>query len=269
MPNFGFSPEELLVFFAVLVRYSTLVAVLPVTGDRTIPTPVKVLFSLAVTIALFPALLRNGEVRISEAHVWGRSTGGIVSTVVVEAMFGLILGYVAKLCFDAINIGANMAGNFMGFAMASQYDPHQETQSQVIAEIQMAFAMLMFLALDGHHFMLKSAFSSYQIVGIGRAGITEAFSRHLTELTSQVFGFGLQLAAPVAMSVFFVNVGFGIIGKALPQLNIFVLAMGVTALVGLGVTWLAYPELATAMTSVMERMTDWMRLVSESLVKSG
>ena len=49
----------------------------------------------------------------------------------------------------------------MGFSTASQYDAHQESQSQVVAQIQMAIAILLFLALDGHHLMLRASLSSY------------------------------------------------------------------------------------------------------------
>ena len=55
----------------------------------------------------------------------------------------------------------------MGFSTASTYDPHQESQTQVVAQIQMAIAMLLFLALDGHHLMLRASLESYRIVGVG------------------------------------------------------------------------------------------------------
>lgn len=266
---FNFSPEEMLTFFAILVRFATLVAVLPLTGDRLIPMPIKVLFSLAISIALFPALVSRGAIHVGEALTWGATPAGIVSTVVLEAMFGLALGYTAKLCFDAINFGANLAGNFMGLAIASQYDPHQETQTQVVAEIQMAIAMLIFLALDGHHLMLRAALQSYDVVGLGRAGFTAIFADKLIDLTRQVIVFGLQIAAPVAVSIFGVNIGFGIMGKALPQLNILVLSMSITALMGMVVMFLCIPQFATAARSILERMGDWMMLIENAMIGKG
>ncbi len=269
MPNFGFSPEELLAFFAVLVRFGTLCAVLPIVGDRMVPAPVKVLFALGVSIALFPALVHRGDVRLADAYRWGSTSGGIVGTVFLEAVIGLVLGYTSKLCFEAISIGANLAGNFMGFAMATQFDPHQESQTQVVAEIQVMMAMLLFLALDGHHLMLRAAFDSYHLVGLGKAGFTDLFAHKLIELTGQVFTFGIQLAAPVAVSIFAVNVGFGVAGKALPQLNILGLSMGVTALVGLGVLWVSLPEFSSGVVSILERMGDWMRIMMAAMVGNG
>ena len=269
MNLFNFAPEEMLSFFATLVRFSVLVAVMPITGDRFVPAPTKVLFALAVTFALYPALIARGQIHPADALVWGSTAGGLMGTVALEAIFGFVLGYTAKLCFDSIQLGANLAGNFMGFAMASQYDPHQESQSQVIAEIQMAIAMLMFLSLDGHHLMLRAALESYQIVGMGKAGFGVIFSQKLIELTGQVIQFGLQIAAPVAVSIFAVNLAFGVMAKAVPSLNVFALSMTVTALVGLIVMLLSIPHFATACTSVFERMGDWMRIMMYAMVNRG
>jgi flagellar biosynthesis protein FliR len=255
---FNFSEPELLTFFAVLVRFSVLVAVLPFIGDKMIPMTAKVLFALATTIALFPALVTTGQVKPGDALIWGRSAGGIAGVVALEALVALVLGYTARLLFDAISLGANLAGNFMGFAAASTYDPHQETQTQVIAEIQLAVAMLMFLAVDGHHLMLQSALDSYRIVGLGQADIGATLSQRLIEFSGQVIRFGIQLTAPVAISLFAVNIAFGVIAKAMPQLNILVLSFSVTALVGLLVMFISVPEFASTSSNLLGRMGDWM-----------
>jgi len=258
MSLFNFSQEELLTFFVVLVRFGTLVAVLPFIGDKFVPLPAKVLFALVVTVALFPTLVKTGQVRPGDALVWGATAAGVVGTVGLEALFGLALGFTAKILFDAIHFGGNLAGHFMGFAMASFYDPHHEAQTEVVAEIQMALAMLVFLALDGHHLLLRSALESYAIVGIGKAGLGAAFGQKLVEFSSQIFSFGLQIAAPVAVALFAVNVGFGIIARALPQINVLVLSFSVSALVGLIVMFLSVPEFQLVAGNLLSRVDDWM-----------
>ena len=266
MSLFNFSPEEMFTFFAVLVRFSVLFSVLPIIGDRFVPMPAKILFSLAVTIALYPALVNRGQIHPMDAAVWSSTTGGIISTIAIEAMFGLALGYTARLLFDALHIGANLGGNFMGFAMASTFDPHQESQTHVIAEIQLTIATLAFLALDGHHLMLRASLDSYRIVGIGQAGITAMFSQKLLGFTGQVIRFGVQLAAPVAVSLFAVNVAFGVFSKAMPQLNILVLSMAVSAFVGLLVLFFSVPEFQSVASNILGRMQEWMEEIMSAMV---
>ncbi|MBI4924704.1 MAG: flagellar biosynthetic protein FliR, partial [Bdellovibrio sp.] len=169
---------------------------------------------------------------------------------------GFVLCFVAKLSFDTIQFGANLIGNFMGFATANYYDPHQESQTQVVAEFHMALAILIFLALDGHHFMLRSVLNSYQIVGLGKAEITGALGQKLIEQTTQVILFGVQLAAPMAISLFAVNIVFGVLAKSMPQLNILVLSFSVSILVGFLVLLLGITDFQVAAGNILERMND-------------
>jgi len=274
MPDlFNFSQEEVLCFFAVLVRFSVLMAVLPFVGDRVVPTPVKVLLALATTLALFPFLVSQGQVNPQDAAVWGATAGGIFSTMVLEVACALVLGYTARLAFEAVSFGGNLVGTFMGFATASQYDPHQESQSQVVAQIQMAIAMLLFLALDGHHLMLRASLSSYRIVGVGglgafaHGGFNGAFSQRLIDLTGEVIKFGFQLSAPIAICLFGVNVAFGVVAKAMPQINILVLSLAVTSVVGLIILFMSIPEFQGSVSSLFSQMDDWMQSILIAMQK--
>jgi flagellar biosynthetic protein FliR len=269
MPQLSFSPEEVYSFFAVLVRYASMIAVFPILGDRFVPGPMKILLALSVTFVLYPALVIRGQVLPSEAVTWGATASGILGTIFLEALFGLALGFVAKLLFDAIQFGANLTGSFMGFSAASIYDPHQESQSQVIAEVQMAIAMLAFLALDGHHLMLRAALDSYRIVGLGKAGFSQFFGTRLIDLTSQTVRFGVQIAAPVAVTLFAVNIAFGVISRAMPQMNILVMSLSVSAVIGFIVLWLSIPEFQGVAVNILGRIEEWLQSIMFAIRDDG
>ncbi len=256
---FQFSPEEIFSFFAVLVRVSVLIAVLPVFGDKMIPAPVKILLSLAITLAIFPGLVKQGFVRPGDAVIWAATTFGIARTIFQEVLVGLVLGYTAKLVFDAIQIGAAIVSNMMGFSMASIYDPHHETQTTVVAEIQVAIAMLAFLALDGHHLLLHGALDSFRFCGLGEAGVNSLMQSRLIEMTGMVLKFGVQLGAPITLVMFAVNVAFGVFSKTMPQMNILVLSLGISAFAGMVVLMLTAPEFQTVASNILSRTEDWMQ----------
>lgn len=260
MSLFNLNQEEMLSFFAVLVRFSVLVSVLPFVGDHRVPMPVKILLSLAFTMVLYPALVTRGYVKPADALVWASSAGGIIGTVALEAIFALILGFTARMAFDAVSFGGNLAGNFMGFAIASTYDPEQQSQTQIVAEIQMTLAILLFLVLDGHHLMLRASLQSYSVVGVGGLNLTStgALSERLIEISSQVLKFGIQIAAPIAVVLFGVNVAFGVLAKAMPQLNILVLSISISAIIGLIVMFLSVGEFQGAVGELFSRMEEWM-----------
>ena len=258
MGIFQLNEEEILTFFAVMVRFGTVMAILPVVGDALIPAMVKILLSVAVSAVLFPMLVATGQIHPGEAAAWGASAWGIVSTVGSEALFGLAIGFSARVVFDAINMGGNIAGTFMGFAAASQFDPHQEAQTQVVAQVQIALATLGFLALDGHHLMLRAALGSYDVVGLGRAAFTGGFVQALARLTADVIRLAMQIAAPMALSLFAVNVVYAVIAKAMPQLNVLILSFSVSALIGLFVMLATLGEFQSATSELFAQMGDRM-----------
>lgn len=225
--------EEILTFFAVLVRFATIFAVVPFIGDRTVPNTVKILLSLCVTVCLFPSLVKHGYVRPGEAIGWGATTGGIASVVVLEAIAGLVFGFVARFAFDVIQFSGNLIGNFMGLSSASIFDPHQESQSQLLAQIQMSVAMLLFLVVDGHHLMIRAALESYTTLGLGRLTFNEMAKKELITMTGDVIRFGIQMTGPIAVSLFAVQVTLGVLSKAMPQVNILSLSFSITIGVGL------------------------------------
>lgn len=265
MPFSFFSIAEILLFVAVLVRLSVMTAVVPFLGDRTVPAPVKVLFSLCLSFSLFPSLLRSGHIRVEDAAQWGMTAGGIIGTTAMEVMVGLVLGYSSKLIFDVISFGSNLAGTFMGFSMASIYDPHMETQSQVFAQLQVAIATLIFIALDGHHIIIHAMVDSFKWVGVGQAVLGQALADRLLAFTTEAFRFGVQVAAPVGLSIFTVNIVFGVLSKAMPQLNVISLSFAVTILIGLVATWISLPEFGVVVVSLVDRMELWMRQAAMAL----
>lgn len=265
MSLFQLSQEEIMTFFMVLLRMSILLAVLPFFGDRMVPGPVKILLSVALSLLIYPYLIKSGSISPSDALIWGRTASGIVMTAALEVLVALSLGFVAKLAFEAIQFGANLIGTYMGLASASQYDPHQESQTQMIAQLQMAIAMLLFLSIDAHHVMLLGIIDSYRTVGLGQMGLGQFFANQWIEITASIFRFALQLSAPVAVVIFGVNVAFGVIAKAMPQVNILVLSMGATAFIGMIVLLIGLPEFGSVSAQVFERMGDWMHMMMQTL----
>jgi len=259
--------NEFLTFFVVLVRTSILFSILPLFGDRVIPAPVKILLSLAVTVMLYPILVSTGRINPADANIWASTASGLIGVIAIETIFALAVGFSARIVFEAIQIGGDIAGNFMGFAAASQYDPHAESQTQVISKLNSTLGMLIFLAIDGHHIMLRAALDSFAVVGLGQANFGAAFGERLMGVTSQVVKLGLQFAAPMAVAFFGVNLVYGIISKAMPQLNILVLSFSVSAAVGLVLLVLCLPEFQSLTTTLFEDMGNEMGRMMQSMAK--
>ena len=254
---FEISEQDLFSFLAVLVRLSVVFGMVPLFGNRSIPTPIKILFSLVLSYILYPVLVHRGVLVPEKANAWMDSIFGIIEVISLEVVFGLIIGFTARLFFDAIRVGGDAIGTFMGFASAAQLDPSSNSQTQVVTQFHYALAMLIFLVFDGHHLMLGAILNSYQVVSIGHINLArESFSQKLIQYTSDVIHIGFRLAAPMALSMFSVNVVYGVIAKSMPQLNILILSFAVSAMVGFFVMFFTIPEYTTYLRGLFSHIDE-------------
>lgn len=234
--------DDLLSYFAVLLRFATFMAVFPLLGDAQVPGPVKVLLSVILATIVYPVLVQSGALKPWMAAEWGATLASLLKTVTVEVAFGLCLGFASKFLFDMIVMTGDLIGNWMGFASASQFDPFYNGQTQVMSKILHSMGMLLFLAMDGHYWLFQAAVGSYQIVGVGQAHFSGPFAETLIHQAGAMIRLALQLSAPLAISFFAMNVVYGIVSRAMPQLNILVLSFSISALVGLFVLTMGLPE---------------------------
>jgi flagellar biosynthetic protein FliR len=178
----------------------------------------------------------------------------IIMLAVKEAAVGLTLGFVAKTIFDSIAFAFTFAAMQMGFMFSSFYDPMLETQSPTISQLMMILASLLFLVFDGHHLMIKALADSFITVPLGQGQITKELSSYVIETGSQMFVIGLKLSAPIVAVLFVVNMAFGVVAKAVPQINVIMVSFTVNILVGIIVLGLCMPFFGTSIAGVTQEM---------------
>lgn len=259
MPFESWTTNELLCFFMVLIRVSVLLTLLPIFGDKSIPATVKILLSLCFSAVLFPILKSNGVLDIAGAAEWSSSLGKLLVTVATEVLIGLAVGFASQLVFHSIHVAGDFMAQFMGLSMASMYDPHTENQTMVMGQLLSALAMLTFLALDGHHMIFRALVETFRLIPQGHFVMNEAFKNSLVHLAGNTVLFGIQLAAPMAACMMLVNIVYGILGKALPQLNILTLSMASSVCIGGFVLLITYPSVQNGMANIFNTYFEDLR----------
>ena len=117
-------------------------------------------------------------------------------------------------------------------------------------------AMLLFLSLNGHHVFLKALVQSYEVVPIGGLKVSRSLIGYVLETSAQVFLIAAKLSAPMALMIFLINCAFGIVAKAVPQINVFVVSFTVNILAGFVVLSLSLPVFGTNMGTVFQLMSQ-------------
>lgn len=244
----GFTDTQLVVFFGSLVRVSSMFVAMPFFSHRSIPPMVKILLSFGLTIAFFPMVLELNKDN-SFGYVLA-GWGNLFLFIGKEVLLGLIVGFIAKIIFESILFAFEYMGLQMGFGFASTFDPSTNSNSSVISQLIFILAFLLFLAVDGHQILIRSIMDTFTAVPLGLVVIQKFLVSYAVEVVREVFVIAVKLAAPVAVVAFITNVAFGVIARAVPQVNVLVISFTVNILIGLIVIGLLLPVLFEGAISV-------------------
>lgn len=261
MSVYDFDQSQILLFFAALVRVSCLLIMLPVFGHTAIPSIARVLFCFSLTLIMFPTAMAQATIDPSLLS----GTLGIALLVFKEALVGFVVGFVVKVFFEALSFAFSLIGVQMGFAMAAQYDPHMESSTPVVSQFILILATLLMLTTNTHHLMLRGLAQTFEAIPIGTGGASKELVGYMMELGNQVFIIGVRISAPMALVIFLINLAFGIISKAVPQINVLVVSLSVNVVAGFVVLLLVMPALGTNMNDVFADMINQMMQVTRYL----
>jgi flagellar biosynthetic protein FliR len=211
-------------FLLVLARAAGLTLGAPILGHLLVPRRVRAGLALLLALALLPVV----PAAPTPASLWG-----LAGAVGIESAFGALLGFVAQLVFAAVALGGELAGIQMGFGMVHLLDPHANASITIVAQWQQLLALLVFLALDGHHLLLRALIASFTAAPPGHLVASAAGGQAVVALAGEVFATGARLAAPVMIALLLTNGALGILARTIPQLNVFIIGFPVTVGVGL------------------------------------
>jgi flagellar biosynthetic protein FliR len=207
----------------------------PIFNGSTILTQVKAILCLMFTFAVAPQVPYN-------AAMMPMTWYGFVPLVLGEAIIGFTLAFMVRVILDAVS----MAGEYMSFQMSlsmlNSIDPQSGGQTPQLALVLHMFMSLIFLYANGHIIVIKAMVESFSIAPPGLLNVwrPEIF----TEVIRAMFGMyvlALQIAGPVIGVLFCVKAAFGIVAKAMPQMNILFVGMPVYILVGFSVLGFSMP----------------------------
>ncbi|WP_136807880.1 flagellar biosynthetic protein FliR [Desulfosediminicola flagellatus] len=209
--------DQFQVFLVVLARVAGFIGAIPVFSSAQSPTKIKITMIFAFALLLYPAMSK-GLPAVSFAPL------AFTLFLVAEVLLGAIIGLVARLIFTAVEYGATVIGFQMGFAAANVFDPTSERQIALISQFQNVFAILTFLAVDGHHLFFRLAIRSFDLLPPGHLNLSGDAVPFLMDLGAKMFALGVQFSAPVLAILLLSGLVLGILARIFPQLNVFLLS---------------------------------------------
>jgi len=226
----------------LLIRPGTLIMLMPGIGGAHIETRVKVGLVVLLAIGLLPS------VPVSSAAI----EAPLVMLVAREAAIGLSIGFVLHALMVGAEFAGHLSGHQIGFSYGATVDPQSGVRNNVISTLYSLLATLGFLAINGHHTVLRVLATSYSRLPIGTGHVDASLVESVREILALVFVVGVRLAAPIVTVVLIVEVIVGFISRSQPSLSSMVIGYPLRLIVGLFILALMVGTVPAVTNSLLE-----------------
>lgn len=195
----------------------------PVLGVSQVPTSVRVLWIVGL-----------GAVIFSGIHAVQAPLGDPITLVLAgasEILIGACFSFGLLTAYAATQFAGRALDIQIGFGVAAVLNPATRSMGALVGSVFGMTTMVMFLAMNGHHVLLRALVSSLENYPPGTFGFAPDLGALLGQ-SSAIFSFGLALAGPVMLALLLADIALAVMARSLPQLNVFVLSFAIKVVLG-------------------------------------
>ncbi|HPF59097.1 MAG TPA: flagellar biosynthetic protein FliR [Candidatus Competibacteraceae bacterium] len=222
-------------FLWPLTRVAAMVLTAPVFSSRVTPRRVRLMVALALTWAILPFVPPMPMVE-------PLSPAGLLVTA-QQLLIGLSMGFLLRLVFGALELGGQVIATQVGLGFASLVDPQSGAQSALLSQFYTLLGTLVFLGLNGHLMLIQLLADSFTVLPVAPTGADRDWLWIVVNWAGHMFAGAVLVALPAIASLLVVNMAFGVMVRAAPQLNIFAVGFPITLILGLLIILYSLPNL--------------------------
>lgn len=239
--NFDFPATSLVAFLLALVRAGAWATVAPPLNTRIIPVRIKTGIAVALAIAAVPHVKAN-EIPLD---FWP-----FIMAVVTNVVIGLVLGFLAQLFIAAIQTAGAIIDVLGGFSISQALDPLLNFQTSVMGRVYQLIATTLLFVTGGHLLLIRGFLTSFEATTVVAPSINTI--AHLLVRDIGVFAVAsLEIAGPLVATLFLAELVMGVMSKAAPQMNVFMIEFPFKILLVLLLVGFAIPYLPGALDSLL------------------
>ncbi len=248
---------EFYTWMLVFLRVGAFLLALPFFTMSNFPVTMRVALAALTALLLAPVVPDFSLDRLS--------LFSIIGVMAQEVGIGLLLGFVARMIFFAVDIAGIIISNEIGFNLASIFDPVTQQTSQIAGTILTFLATLIMLTLNLHHWILLGFERTYVVLPIGGAHLQNVLLEDVVAQTARVFTVALQISAPIIAVTFVITLVFSLLSRAVPQMNVFTELFGFRIVGGLIVFGFTLQLTAQYVANYLNRLPDDLLVVAQIL----
>jgi len=238
-------PAGIFAVLLVFVRVGAALMLLPGFGEPYIPVRARLLIGLFVSLAVTPAISTG-------LPSMPASATALTLLILGEALIGAFLGMLARLFLAALTTAGMVIAYMSTMANALTNDPSAAQQGSIAGSFLILVALLTIFSLNLHYMLLRAVIDSYQLFVPGQVPPVGDFADMMSRMVGKTFLLSFQIASPfVAVGLIFF-LGLGLLGRLMPQMQVFFVAMPLQIAVGLVVLILTLPMILRWFAEALE-----------------
>jgi flagellar biosynthetic protein FliR len=227
MSPFGL-PIEIYHAALIFLRVGSLVMLLPAIGDAAVPPRVRLGFALMLSLVL-------EAVASPYLPPMPQTVGEMGGQVFKELFIGLGLGALLNMMMTALAVAGEIMSIQTTLAFSQTANPAEAQPGASVASFLSVTAVALLFATNLDHLFIGAIARSYQLFPPMKPPALNDAALVAVRAMSSAFALGLQLSAPIVVFSIVFNVAAGLIGRLMPQFQIFFAVTPLTVLLGLSI----------------------------------
>lgn len=232
------------VFIAGLVfaRVGAMVMTIPGLGEQPAPAQIRLCFALLLAMVVAP-------VAAPSLGVLPETVSGMAGAVIKEVLIGLMIGSILRMFLGALATAGEIISIQTSLSFAQTTNPTMAQSGSSIASFLALLGLVLVFTTDLHHMFIAAIARSYVLFPVVKPLPVRDAVTLAIQTFSGAFSLGVQLAAPILVFSLVFNLATGLIGRAMPQLQIFFAATPLQVLLGLSLFALSLGVVGTVWVS--------------------
>lgn len=217
-------------FLLPLCRVGAMFALMTGIGAKTVPNRIRLGLAVMFTLLIMPVIPPVKDTNLMSAFT--------VIQVMQQLLIGSAMGFVSMIFINTFVQAGQILATQTGLGFSSLVDPASGINVPTIGQFYLILATLMFWVYDGHLIMFQMVVFSFESLPINGEWWDVSHYLTIAEFGGWIFATSLAIVLAPVTAMLLVNLAFGVMTRAAPQLNIFSIGFPVTMIAGLLILWL-------------------------------
>jgi len=230
---------NLFAFFMVFARVGSAVMLIPGFGESFVPPRMRLMIALGISLVVAPLVSAAIPPLPASPVALFLALGG-------EVVIGLFIGTVARFLFFALQTAGMIMAYQSGLANAFVADPTAAVQGALFSVFLGILGVVVIFESGLHQLLIRAVVDSYGLFAPGHLPPLDDFSNTAARVMADSFDLAMRIAAPFVVVALIFYLGLGLLGRLMPQIQVFFIVLPLQIALGLivlavtvvaGMTW--------------------------------